>query len=102
MKITIQSLHFTASEHLKAYIQRKCEKLDRFFDRIVDGSVLLKVRNELPESSKEVEILLNVPGQTLVAQVQGRSFEEATDLATDKIKEQLRRHKEKLRENQNL
>ena len=38
MKLTIQSVNFTAADRLKTFISEKTEKLDQFFDRIVDGS----------------------------------------------------------------
>ncbi|MDX2246037.1 MAG: ribosome-associated translation inhibitor RaiA [Bacteroidia bacterium] len=95
MKITIQSIHFDAADRLKDYIQKKCDKLDQFFDRIIDGEVTLKVHNENKGGNKFVELKVNVPGDTLVASESGQTFEEATDLTTDKIKEQLRRYKGK-------
>ena len=67
MRITIQSIHFTAADKLKAYIERKCDKLDQYYDRVVDGEVFLKVRNEEKGENKFIEIKLNVPGDILIA-----------------------------------
>lgn len=98
MKITIQALHFTASDRLKDYIARKCNKLDVFFDRILSGEVRLSLQQENGANTKQVEIVLHVPGDTLVASDQGQSFEAAVDTATDKLKVQLKRYKERMRE----
>ncbi|MEZ4828558.1 MAG: ribosome-associated translation inhibitor RaiA [Bacteroidia bacterium] len=95
MKITIQSIHFDAADRLKDYIQKKCDKLDQFFDRIIDGEVTLKLQNEIKGGNKFAEVKVNVPGDTLLATESGQTFEEAIDLCTDKIKEQLRRYKGK-------
>jgi putative sigma-54 modulation protein len=97
MKVIIQSLHFTASEALKGYIQKKCDKLDQFYDRILDGHITLKVQQEVKNANKRVDVQLNVPGENLIAGEQGSSFEEATDLVMEKLKAQLKKHKEKLR-----
>lgn len=97
MRITIQSIHFTAADKLKAHLQRRCDKLDQFFDRIIDGDVFLKVRDEVKGENKFVEIKVRVPGETLIAKEQGSSFEQAADLCTDKLKTQLLKFKEKLR-----
>ncbi len=97
MKVIIQSLHFTAADPLKEYIQKKCDKLDQFYDRILDGLVTLKVQQEVKSANKLVEVQLNVPGENLIAKEQGSSFEEATDLVMEKLKIQLKKHKEKLR-----
>ena len=93
MKLTIQSIHFTASARLKNYIQKKCDKLDQFFDRITEGKVALKLQNEVKGANKLVEIQLMVPGDVLIAKEKGLTFEAATDLATDKLKTQLKKYK---------
>lgn len=97
MKIIIQSIHFDAADRLKAYIQKKVDKLDQLFDRIIDGEVILKVENENKAGNKLVELIVNVPGDTLIAKEHGKTFEEATDLATDKVKVQLRKYKGKMK-----
>jgi putative sigma-54 modulation protein len=97
MKITVQSLHFTAADPLKMYIQKKCDKLDQFYDRILDAQITLKLQNEVKGANKLVEVLLNVPGENLLASEQGATFEEAVDLCMDKLKIQLKKHKEKAR-----
>lgn len=96
MKLTIQSIHFDAADHLKGYIQRKANKLDTYFDRITDADVTLKVQNEVKGANKYVELKLRVPGETLVASEKGSRFEEATDLVVDKLKIQLTKYKSKL------
>lgn len=97
MKVIIHSIHFTAAEKLKSYVQKKCEKLNQFYDRITDATVRLKLQNEVKGANKLVEITLGVPGDTLIATEKGSTFEEATDLATDKLKTQLKKYKGKLR-----
>ena len=97
MNIQIQSIHFDADQKLLDYVQKKCDKLDTFFDRIIDGQVYMRLVKVGDPSLKSVEIKLNVPGDTLVAKEEGMAFEEATDLATDNLKRQLKRYKEKLR-----
>jgi putative sigma-54 modulation protein len=97
MKIVIQSIHFDADQKLLAFIQKKVDKLDQFYDQIMNGEVYLKVDNVTEEENKIVEIKLIIPGSTLFAKEQCKSFEEATDLAVDSLAKQIRKHKEKLR-----
>ncbi len=99
MKLTIQSIHFDASDRLKDYIQRKSNKLDTYFDRITDGEVTLKLQHEVKGANKLVEMKLRVPGDTLVASEKGAKFEEAMDLVTAKLKTQLLKYKEKMKAN---
>lgn len=97
MKLQIQSIHFDADQKLLDYIQRKCDKLDQFFDKIIDGQVYLRLERKGEHSLKSVEVKLSVAGAVLVAHEESFSFEEATDLATETLKRQIKRHKEKLR-----
>ncbi len=97
MKLNIQSIHFTAADRLKDYVQKKCTKLDHFFDRILEGDVYLKLQNDVKGANKLVEIKLRVPGDILIAKEQAKTFEAATDLVTDKLRQQLIRYKEKMR-----
>ncbi|MEL6593828.1 MAG: ribosome-associated translation inhibitor RaiA [Bacteroidota bacterium] len=97
MKVTIQSIHFTAAERLKNYVQKKCDKFDQFFDRIIEGKVSLKLQKEAKGANKLVEIFVHVPGDTLVSKETGSTFEEAVDLASEKMKKQIKRYKEKTR-----
>lgn len=97
MKVNVQSVNFSADQKLISHIQKRLDKLEQFHDRIVDGEVFLKVDNNHTKQNKVTEIKLSIPGQDLVVRKQCRSFEEATDLSTDALKRQLKKHKEKSR-----
>ena len=96
MKIKVQSIHFDADQKLVTYVQKKMDKLETFFDRLVDGEVFLRLNNEGIEN-KTVEIKLNVPGSQLFAKEQARTFEAATEQATEALKNQLTKFKTKLK-----
>ena len=97
MKLQTQSIHFDADQKLLDYLQKKCDKLDHFYDRIIDGQVYLKLEKVGDPSLKNVEIKVNVPGDELISSEQAYTFEEAIDSATDNLKRQIKRYKEKLR-----
>ncbi|HAC23674.1 MAG TPA: ribosome-associated translation inhibitor RaiA [Cytophagales bacterium] len=96
MKLNFQSIHFDADRKLLNFIQRKVDKLETFYDRLLDGEVFLRLNNEGIEN-KTVEIRLNVPGQQLSAKEQARSFEAAADQATEGLRHQLRKFKTRLK-----
>ncbi len=98
MKITVQSIHFNADHKLLDFIQKKVDKLDQFTDQLISGEVYLKLENVEDEANKISEIKLMVPGVTLFAKEQCKSFEEATDLAIESLKKQITKHKDKTRE----
>lgn len=95
MKATFQSVNFTADVKLLDFIQRKLDKLELFNDSIINGEVFLKVINTSAKENKEVEIKLHIPGHELVVSKQNRSFEAAADMATEALRRQLIKHKDK-------
>jgi putative sigma-54 modulation protein len=95
MKLQMQSIHFDADKKLLSFIQKKFDKLETFHDRIIDGEVFLKVENEEKEN-KHVHVKLNLPGVTILAKESGTTFEEATDIAYESLKRQLKKQKEKM------
>jgi putative sigma-54 modulation protein len=94
MKLQVHSIHFDADIKLIDFIQKKLDKLETFYDRLVDGEVFLRLNNE-GIANKTVEIKVRVPGNQLFAVEKARSFEAATDLAADALRIQLRRFKTK-------
>ena len=97
MVVRIQSVHFTADQKLINFIQKKMDKLDTFYDKIVDADVYLKLENTSSRENKIVEIKVNIPGNDLVVKKIASSFEEATDMCTDVLSRQLRKTKEKVK-----
>lgn len=97
MKVNIQSVKFKADQKLVDHIQTRIDKLEQFHDHIIDADVYLKVINTTERDNKAVEIRMNIPGNDILVSKESSSFEEATDQATDVLKRQLRKRKEKVR-----
>lgn len=96
MKLQMHSIHFDADQKLIDFIQKKADKLDTFYDRIIDGEVFMRLDKNEKNENKIVEIKLNVPGKTLFAKQQADSFEAATDEAVEALRRQLKKFKEKV------
>ncbi len=95
MKITIQSIHFDAADRLLEFIQTKFDKLSQLYASIIDVQVFLKLEKNNEQGNKIVEVKVLVPGQTLVASSQNKTFEEAVDSCLEQIKRQVVKYKEK-------
>lgn len=97
MRLQMQAIHFDADPKLLIFIQQKLDKLDTFYDRITSGEVFLKLdRNDNTKlHTKLLEVKLYVPGGTMFVREQGSTFEEATDLAIDTLKMQVKKFKNK-------
>lgn len=100
MRLQMQAIHFDADSKLLAFIQQKMDKLDTFYDRIINGEVFLKLDGSDTSKvhTKLLEVKLYVPGGTIFVKEQGTTFEEATDLAVDTLKMQVKRYKNKHRD----
>ena len=96
MKLQMHSIHFDADQKLLDFIQKKVDKLETFYDRVVDGEVFLRVNKSSTMENKTVEIKLNIPGNQLFAKEEAKTFEEATDIATEALRRQIRKHKVKI------
>ncbi|GAB3199104.1 putative sigma-54 modulation protein [Pontibacter aydingkolensis] len=95
MKLQMHSIHFEADQQLTDFIQQKVDKLETFFDRIVEGEVFLKHNNADGINNKTVELKLFVPGATLYSEEDSPSFEAAADAAVEAMRRQLKKYKEK-------
>jgi putative sigma-54 modulation protein len=97
MIVRINAVRFDADTKLEQFIEKKVSKLVRYSDDIISAEVFLKLENTPDLENKVVEIKLDIPGSDLFARKQNKSFEEATDDVVDALKQQLLKHKEKLR-----
>jgi putative sigma-54 modulation protein len=95
MKITVQSIHFNADKGLLEFIQKKVDKLDTFYDNIINGEVYLRLENVEDEANKIAEIKIMLPGNQIFAKEQCKSFEEATDLVVESLRKQIDKHKKR-------
>ena len=92
----MHSIRFIADQSLITFIQRKADKLDKFFDRIIDGEVFMRLDKDNNMENKIIEIKLNIPRNQLFAKERAKSFEEASDLAVEALKKQIIKHKDKI------
>lgn len=98
MKLNINSVHFKVDSKLEDFIQQKVDKLHNFYDGIIAGDVHLKLDNNGTPDNKIAEIRLVIKGYDLYAKKQSSSFEEATDIAVEALRRQLRRYKGNMKE----
>jgi putative sigma-54 modulation protein len=99
MNIKVNSVHFTPDQKLIDFVTKKVNKLDTFFEGIINSEVTLKIDKPEAANNKVSEIRLSMPTTDyLFAKKQADSFEQATDLAVEAIRRQLKKHKEKIRE----
>lgn len=97
MEVNTQAVNFNAKPQLLEFIQRRMNKLEQFYDKVIQTDVYLKVENTNNKSNKIFEAKINIPGDSLVVKKQCKTFEEGADTAISSLKRQLQKRKEKLR-----
>jgi len=95
MDIRITSVKFDADKKLIDFINRKVNKLAKFFDATIAVDVALSL---LPDhQNKRVVMRAEIPGNDIVVERNCETFEEAISLCAGILKEQLVKVKEKMR-----
>lgn len=97
MDIKVHSLRFDADGRLINFVESKVGKLDQYYDNIIGAEVTLRIDNSDDSENKVADIKILIPGSELFSKRQAKSFEEATDLATEALRRQLKKTKEKQR-----
>ena len=95
MKLQIHSVRFDSDYKLIQVIKKKLVKLETFYNRIIDGEVFLRIENDEFRINKIIEIKLNIPGNQLFAKERARTFEIGVDEATEALRRQIKKVKEK-------
>ena len=95
MNIQIQAVHFVADKQLKDLINKKVEKLISIDDSIINADVYLKVDKPESYDNKIVEIKLHSSSGEYFAKKQANSFEKSADLASQALRKQIIKNKEK-------
>ena len=100
MSTRIQSVNFEASEQLKAFIQKKIAKLAQYDDKILTKDVYLKVVKPETVENKNAEIKINSSqlGE-LFAEKTTDTFEQSIDECIEALIRQIKKHKEKMKNN---
>ena len=79
MKISIYGKQMTVRESLKALVEKKLAKFDKFFGEDADAFVTCKSR----KGTKIIEITINYGGTIFRSEDEGETFMSALDRAVD-------------------
>lgn len=98
--IEIAGIHYDVSDKMKKYVGNKIGRLDRFMPRKIRRSVRAEVKlTETPgvkNDKYKAEVVLHMPNSTpLTASESTLNMYAAIDIVEAKLKNQLRKHKEK-------
>lgn len=94
MKYNIRGEKIEITPAIKAYIEEKISKLDKYFDDTSDmvANVVIKIRG----NEQKMEITIPAHHYTLRSEESHSDLYAAIDLTVDKLERQIRKHKTKI------
>ncbi len=96
MRVQTQSVHFVADTKLLQFIEKKVNKLENYYERIIDADVILRLERTGQVQDKIAEIKIQVPGDIMMAKQTSKTFEGSIDAAVSALRKQLIKRKEKI------
>lgn len=98
-KLEIRGIKIDVDAKLTEYVQKKIGKLDRFVSRHDRESLRAEVilKEKLIKAKKECtcEVILHLPRDTIVTKESTINIYAAVDIVEAKLRNQLKKHKEK-------
>lgn len=95
MDIKITGRHVEVTDSIKNYVNEKIGKVEQYFDNITSTKVILSIEKD----NQVAEAIITVPGSEFVAKADDKDLYAAIDMLEDKLARQLRKHKDKMRNN---
>jgi len=92
MKVIITSKNFNASDHLKETIEKKFDKLKKYFSKDIVANVMISVER----GKQKMEATINARGMIFRAEESAIDAHEAVDRVVEKLSSQMSRFKTKL------
>ncbi|MCL1809083.1 MAG: ribosome-associated translation inhibitor RaiA [Clostridiales bacterium] len=92
MKVIITSKNFNASDHLKDVIEKKFEKLGKYFSSDIVANIIISMER----GKQKIEATINVRGMIFRAEEHAGDAYECIDRIVEKLSKQMSRFKEKL------
>ncbi len=94
MQLEVTGQNVEVTQALRAYIEEKSERLERYFDNLISGHFVLK----LEKLQHQVDGTLQVGGKTnaIHAEAEAEDMYAAIDALMTKLDRQVRRHKSRV------
>lgn len=93
MNLNISGHHVEVTPPLREYVMAKLKRVERHFDHLISAEVILTV----DKLQQKAEATVHASGANLHAEAVNGDMYAAIDLLMDKLDQQTRKHKEKLR-----
>lgn len=92
MQMDITGHHIDITDSLRDYVNQKMERVERHFDLVSQGHVILSVEKQ----RQKAEATLIIKGSKIYADAVDEGMYAAIDSLIDKLDRQVKKHKEKM------
>lgn len=92
MQVSVTGHHVTVTEAMRAYVEKKMERIVRHFDHVIDVHCILTVE----KLAQKAEATLKVRGNDIHADATDENMYAAIDAMTDKLDRMVKKRKEKI------
>ncbi len=94
MQLSVTFKNIEPSDHLKAHLQEKLDRLDKFFDNPAEANVALSVQKH----RHIAEINVSADRLTIIGKEETTDMYSAIDMVLDKLEKQIKKGKQKIRD----
>ena len=103
MNSSIVGKHFELTEPIKDYINGSLEALEKYNLEIISARVIISADIKNGKKGFSVEFVVNLKGKhTVVITQKDKDVYAATDLAIERVKKNLRRHSDKIKDHKHI
>lgn len=97
MNVNISGHHLDLTPPLREYVKDKLKRVERHFDHLISADIVLSIE----KVRQKAEATIHASGANLHAEAVAEDMYAAIDMLADKLDQQTRKHKEKLRNHHN-
>jgi putative sigma-54 modulation protein len=94
MQLNVTGHHVEVTESMRAYVDKRLDKLKRHFDHVIDVHVVMSVE----KLQHKAEATVHVSGNNIHAEAIDTDMYAAIDALVDKLDRSVIKHKEKQRD----
>ncbi len=97
MQLSVTFKNIDPSDHLKAYLQEKLDRLDKLLDNPAEANVALSVQKH----RHIAEVNISADRLTIIGKEETSDLYSAIDMVSDKLEKQIKKGKQKIRSHRN-
>ncbi len=96
--VVVTGRNVEVTDAMKNYAMEKISKVDRFTNRIINVNIIMDIQ----KLDHHVDIIVRIDNQKIKVSAHSTDMYASIDMAVDKLTNQIRRHKERVRDHHSI